>query len=170
MNKKLIRLFATNVVLLAVTAVSVNSWAASTTLPAEATQSTLTTADSGNSSMASSASMGQMGMDKHAMMKHCMVMMKEKSMVQGFGGGLGLEQDKKLTKDDAKIIAQAALLVAGRRDLTVGNITPITKDDHTFYHIDVTDQSGKVVRQLSLNGSTGFLQRWPEHWQSMEKK
>lgn len=71
---------------------------------------------------------------------------------------LGLYHDKKLTESDARIIAQAALLMRGHHDLQVGTMeTKITHHGHKLYIIDIVNQQNKSVTRVALNSKNGHI-------------
>lgn len=75
---------------------------------------------------------------------------------------LGLNRDKQLTTADAKVIAQAALLMRGHHDLQVGSIeTKVTKHGFKFYVITIVNQSNQTVTRVVLNSKNGHL--FPYH-------
>lgn len=155
MNKKLKHLLIASAVLMSVTTVSISSWAA-------ASQSASDSSGAAALSINSQSSSNDMGQTNKKGMQNCAHKKMKAKMMQERAGWfmerqLGLEQNKQLSKDDAKIIAQAALLIAGRKDLSVGTITQVAENNKTFYHIDIVDKEGKVVSQTSLNGATGFM-------------
>ena len=99
-------------------------------------------------------------------MNHCVQMMREKARERAMGmtvaWQLGLDKDKKLTQQDANIIAQAALLMSGHKELAVSKVTPMARGKQMFYRIDVVNrQGGQPVRSLVLNGSNGFIRPLP---------
>lgn len=77
---------------------------------------------------------------------------------------LGLNRNKNLTQNDAKVIIQAALLLKGRKDLHVGDIqSKESKHGHTKYLVQIDDQTNQVISTVVLNSRTGHMHPLRHH-------
>lgn len=96
--------------------------------------------------------------------------MMKKMIMMGQGGFLnpirdiGLMQPKNLTADDAKIIAQASLLMYNRKDLQVGDISEKNVRNRTFYLIPINDMKGNLVTTVIMNKDTGMMRPMPRRF------
>lgn len=81
---------------------------------------------------------------------------------------LGLNRNKHLTAADARVIAQAALLMRGHHDLQVGSLeTKTMKNGFKFYVIDIVNTQNKTVSRVVLNSRNGHI--FPFHHQATNK-
>lgn len=90
-----------------------------------------------------------------------------KRMHKGHHGpwNLGLhKKNKRLTQEDAKTITKAALLMKGKRNLQVGQITTkVSKRGTKFYLIKIINKKNKVVRTVVLNSKNGRIRPIMRH-------
>jgi hypothetical protein len=77
---------------------------------------------------------------------------------------LGLNRNKNLNQNDAKVIIQAALLLKGRKDLHVGDIqSKESKRGHAKYLVQIDDQNNQVISTVVLNSRTGHMHPLRHH-------
>ncbi len=71
---------------------------------------------------------------------------------------LGLSHNKNLSIDNARTITKAALLMKGRKDLSVGKIKPsINRKGRKVYMIQLVNAKHKVVSSILLNSKNGHI-------------
>ncbi len=71
---------------------------------------------------------------------------------------LGLRRNKHLSATDARTITKAALLMRGRKHLTVGKIQPLTtKRGRKAYLIQIVNKKNKVISSVILNSANGHI-------------
>lgn len=83
---------------------------------------------------------------------------------------LGLMQNKNLSADEARTIAEAALLMFNRRDLKIGDITPKTMRGRDFYIIQIVDVKGNIASVVMLDKDTGIIRPLPKHPQARPRE
>lgn len=71
---------------------------------------------------------------------------------------IGLHQAKQLTPDQAKIVAEAAVILYGDGDMQVGSVTAVPDNNgHNNYQIQITNKSGQVLTTLTMKGTNGKI-------------
>ncbi len=71
---------------------------------------------------------------------------------------MGLQHAKQLTADQAKIVAEAAVILYGDSSMQVGTVTTVPSGDgHQNYQIQIINTSGQVLTTLKMNGSNGAI-------------
>ncbi|MBX7146527.1 MAG: hypothetical protein K1X44_04370 [Alphaproteobacteria bacterium] len=65
-------------------------------------------------------------------------------------------EPKNLTSDEIKTLIQARLIMSGKKDLQITNVTK--KDDKT-YLVDISNKDKSLVRQIEVDKDTGFAPR-----------
>src|SRR5665213_1336846 len=69
-----------------------------------------------------------------------------------------LHHVKQLTSEQAKTVAQAAVILYGDSDMQVGNITAVAGEHgQQNYQIQITNTTGETLATLLMNGNNGKI-------------
>ncbi len=70
--------------------------------------------------------------------------------------------NRKLTSNDARVLAEAKLIRQGRKHLKIGKVIAHTnKKGRKLFIAQITTQKGEVVERLAINPKTGRMRPFP---------
>lgn len=72
---------------------------------------------------------------------------------------MALRHTRQLTEAQAKIVAQAAVILYGDGSLSVGKVTPVKGQKHENYQIQIVNNKTQVKNTILMNGINGSIMR-----------